>query len=90
MRFWHAAKSTPNARMAFGGRELRFPTISEFRRDSEIAPTGNVYNYFHISPYFLKNQLAFNRRTGPCAQMNACVAFSVDLAFFKRAVINRA
>ncbi len=42
MRFWHAAKSTPNARMAFVGRELRFPTISQVRRDSEIALTENV------------------------------------------------
>ena len=24
MRFWHAAKSTPNALLAFSGRELRF------------------------------------------------------------------
>ncbi len=31
-------------------RELRFPTITELSRDSEIAPTGVVCNYFHISP----------------------------------------
>ena len=37
MRFWHSAKSTPNALLAFGGRELRFPTT--MGRDSEIAPT---------------------------------------------------
>jgi len=37
-----SCESTPNARLAFGGRELRFPTISEFHRDSEIAPTESV------------------------------------------------
>ena len=31
-------------------RELRFPTITELSRDSEIAPTCDVYNYFNNSP----------------------------------------
>ena len=31
-------------------RELRFPTIKGFSRDSEIARTSPVSNYFHISP----------------------------------------
>ena len=35
-------ESTSNARMAFVGRELRFPTIDAFRRDSEIAPTEGM------------------------------------------------
>ena len=30
-------------------RELRFSTIKAFRRDSEIVPTSEVYNYFNNS-----------------------------------------
>ncbi len=42
MRVWHLAESTLNARMAFSGRELRFPTIIVSCRDSEIAPTEEM------------------------------------------------
>ena len=31
-------------------RELRFPTIKGFSRDSEIARTSPVSNYFYASP----------------------------------------
>ena len=43
-------ESTLNALLAFSGRELRFRTISEVRRDSKIAPIGEVSNYFNNSP----------------------------------------
>ncbi len=33
------------------GWELRFPTINEYRRDSEIAPTEHKSLYLQSSPY---------------------------------------
>ena len=39
-----------NMRVIFCRRELRFPTISLLRRDSEIAPTKYMYPYLQSSP----------------------------------------
>ncbi len=51
----HASLGIP--RMAFVGRELRFPTAPQFCRDSEIAPTEELRSIEFILHSQLKSEV---------------------------------